>query len=104
VPKYKVHVYDNFHYMDPEAEWDLGVFDTPDEALKAAKRLVDDFLHENWKSGIAPKALFQYYQSFGDDPAIYLDDGGDDAPPFSAWAYAKIRAFELCANSPAPSP
>ena len=94
MPKCVVHVYDNFHYMDPDEEWTLCVFDTPEDALEAAKRLVDDSLRENLKPGMTPAVLFQYYQNFGDDPSIYVEGGGEGAPNFSAWEYAEARAVE----------
>jgi hypothetical protein len=90
--------------MVPDEEWSLGVFDTSEEALEAAKRLVDDSLRENWKPGMTPAVLFLRYQTFGDDPAIYVEGGGDGAPPFSAWTYAESRAVELCATLPTCSP
>lgn len=101
MPKYVVHVYDNFHYMDPDEEWTLGVFNTPEEALEAAKGLVDRSLLENLKPGMTPAVLFGYYKSFGDDPSIYVEGGGEGAPPFSAWTYAESRAVDLCATLPA---
>jgi hypothetical protein len=66
--------------------------DDYDEAVSACRKIVDEYL----ESAVAETAeeLWDSYTSFGEDPWI-------DAPPpvgsekFSAWTYAKQRAFEL---------
>ena len=39
--KYTVLVDDNYHYMNEEYRYTLGVYDTKEEALQAAKSIVD---------------------------------------------------------------
>jgi hypothetical protein len=47
--KYVVYVDDNFHYMDESERYKLGEFDTEEEAIHAANKLVDDFLKTHLK-------------------------------------------------------
>jgi hypothetical protein len=99
MPSYKVMVDDNFHYMDENERWELGVFATAEEALEACRRLVDRSLLEGYKDGATADELFENYKSFGDDPFILTLE---DAPKvsFSAWTYARTRASELTAADP----
>ena len=88
---YTVEVDDNYHYMDESERYTLGEYDTWEEALAAAKKVVDDFLDASSESGAK---LYDDYVSFGEDPFI---SGGppDGQESFSAWAYAKRRCEEI---------
>jgi hypothetical protein len=97
VPRYIVKVDENEHFMDQDSRWTLGVFDTPEEAIAAAKHLVDVSLREHLVPGITPEKLFNAYRDCGDDPHIGTDICGVAGPIFSAWDYAKARAVEMCA-------
>jgi hypothetical protein len=46
VSRYKIMVDDNFHYMDDEDRYELGIFSTIEEAIAACKRIVDADLTE----------------------------------------------------------
>jgi hypothetical protein len=90
--KYTVFVDDNFHYTDEAERYTLGEFDTAQEAVAAAKRIIDEFLdpaHEPWMTA---EELYQGYTMFGEDPFIVPDD---PTGHFSAWNYAKERCAML---------
>jgi len=87
--KFTIYVNDNFHYMDEDERYTLGVYDTEEEALQAAKRIVDEFLIRSYEPGISAAQLYDSYITFGKDPWI-------DPSPFNAWHYAKERCNELC--------
>jgi hypothetical protein len=74
-----VRVWDNFHYMDEGEAYDAGTFATYEEALAAAKRIVELSVAE-----------FDYdyekYVFFGEDPGIIGEPKGE---LFSAREYAK---------------
>lgn len=92
---YRVLVDDNFHFMDEDERWCLGEFATYEEALIAARRLVEHFFRDT-KPGQTAEALYKGYMGFGDDPFIVAFGGAE--PPaslFSAWDYAKHLASEL---------
>jgi len=96
---YRVEVDDNFHYMDEDERWCLGAFATYEEALVAAKQLVEQFFAEA-KIGKTAEELYDGYVAMGDDPFI-VPFGGAPQPKerFSAWNYAKKYAERLAGES-----
>jgi hypothetical protein len=92
---YRVIVDENFHYMDPDQRWELGVFATAEQALAACRRMVEDDLRDLRKPGMSAEELITAYQTFGDDPFIVPIDGAP-AVEFSAWDYAERRSAEIC--------
>jgi hypothetical protein len=92
---YRVIVDENFHYMDSDERWELGVFDTAQEALAACRRMVDHDLMGIHKPGMSVADLMARYQAFGDEPFIVPIDGAP-AVEFSAWHYAEERAAAIC--------
>ncbi|MGC2330028.1 MAG: hypothetical protein WA581_01115, partial [Candidatus Acidiferrales bacterium] len=103
LPRYKVRVWDNFHYQDPAETWDGCVYDNAAEALASCRRLVDTSLKALHKPGVSAESLFDSYTSFGDDPSIVVIDGVDTTVQFSAWTYAKERCREICGDAPPAS-
>jgi hypothetical protein len=91
--KYTVFVDDNFHHMDEEHRCKLGDYDSLEEAVAAAKKIVDDFLKSSHTPGLSAEELLAKYKSFGEDPWISSDDAGCK---FSAWDYAQRRCREIC--------
>lgn len=91
--KHAVYVDDNFHYADEDKRHKLGEYPTRDEAIAAARKVVDDFLERACEPGMSHDALFQSYTSFGTDPFIVPDD---PECRFSAWDYARQRCRALC--------
>lgn len=82
--KYRVRVWDNFHYMEEDEAYDLGSFDTFEEALAAAKARVEQSVAEHGFD-------YETYTGFGEDPGIICPPETEH-PHFSAWDYAR----ELC--------
>jgi hypothetical protein len=93
--KYQIFIDDNFHYMD-ESERDEGnSFDSAEEAIIEAKKIVDRSLRWERMQAKAPddaEELYDRYTDFGDDPFIR---SGDPDCKFSAWNYAKERCKEI---------
>lgn len=91
MPAYKVLIDDNFHFMGESERITHGLFVTAAEAIAACEKIVDDCLEPMLGPGMTATALYEQYESFGDDPFIMPVD--PDAAPvaFSAWAYAKQR-------------
>jgi hypothetical protein len=83
--------------MDESESYTHGEFPTAEEALAAAKKLVDEDLASACSPGMPPEDLYRQFATFGVDPVIVpaLE------PPFSAWDYAKERCLEICAPPPA---
>ncbi len=89
---YTVFVDDNSHYMDKSERYKLGDFDSCEKAVKACKKIVDEFFARVTPGKSSYKELWQGYSMFGEDPFIVCDDRGCK---FSAWDYAKQRCKEL---------
>lgn len=94
--KYTVGVDDNFHFMD-EAERDVaGEYESAEEAVVAAREIVEKSLKWLFREGMTAAALFDHYRNFGDDPFIVSEDRNCH---FSAWIYAEQRSREICAQT-----
>ncbi len=91
---YEVRVADNFHYMDLSEIYTLGSYSSWQDAVAAAKAVVDRCLAEYLEQGVTADALFEHYTMFGDDPHIHPVPEGEII--FSAWDYAKQRCLALC--------
>ena len=91
-----VIVRDNFHYMDKDEWWTLGAFPAADEAIAAAKPLVQKSLDEAYEAGMSADSLFGRYKGFGDDPFVVAKD--DEQIEFSSWDYARARCDEMLAE------
>ena len=100
--EFVVTVADNYHYMDRDEWWTLGALATADEAIAAAKALVDASLNEYYELGVTADELFAQYTMFGDDPFVVAQDG--ERVGFSAWDYARMRCAEMVAEGPAARP
>ncbi len=96
MPRYKVMVDDNFHYMEEDARYELGSYDTLDAAVAECRALVDRWLQDQYKPGVTAEALYEHYTGFGEDPFIVVIDGTDANAKFSAWTYAKERCAAIC--------
>ncbi len=97
MPRYRVMVDDNFHYMDENERYEHGTYDTMDEALAVCRAIVEQSLKHGYTPGMTAEALYEGYVAFGDDPFIIVIDGTDERAKFSAWTYAKERSEAICA-------
>jgi hypothetical protein len=88
---YRVFIDDNFHYMDESERIDHGEFLTADEAVAAAKKIVDDELEHLRASGVTVDEIMSMFVQFGPDPFIVSDD---DPVSFSARDYARGKIGE----------
>ena len=98
VGTFTVVVADNFHYGDASQHYILGDFATHDEAVEAARKVVDEYLASAYEPGMAVSALYDSYKSFGEDP--FITSTGSEQGKFSAWDYAESRSVEICRGRP----
>jgi hypothetical protein len=89
--KYLVLVDDHAHYMDETERYQLGEFESVDDAVGAAQALVDQFLAGEHRPGMSVDQLFSIYTHYGPDPFI-------PGIHFSAWDYARERCVQLCSS------
>ena len=64
-----------------------------EKAIDACKKIVDEFLIENYKHGMTSVELSAQYALYGEDPFII---GVDEGIPFRAREYASVKAEEIC--------
>lgn len=90
---FTVRVWDNFHYMDEDEAYNQGRYATYDEALAAAKGIVQESVQHH-------RYDMAEYEMFGDDPGI-LGPIPAGENPFSARDYARklCEAYEKSAES-----
>jgi hypothetical protein len=91
--KYTVYVDCNYHFKDESERYKLGEYETAEEALKAARYLVDEFLVRNYKPHMLSETLYENYKMFGKDPFIVPQN---EESKFSAWDYAKEQCQVIC--------
>jgi hypothetical protein len=92
---FHLRVYDNFHYSDESEAYNYGEYETYEEALVAAKAIVEEFFVHNWEIGMDPEYLLGQYSLYGEDPIILPNELSENER-FSARNYANIVAAEIC--------
>ena len=93
--KFHLRVYDNFHYMDESEAYNHGHYETYEDALIAAKTIVDELFEHNCKSVVTAEYLLGQYYLYGEDPIILPNEHGEHES-FSARTYANSSAVEIC--------
>jgi len=88
------------NYLKPDSEVRrIGEFDTVEEAITTAQKIVDEFLSRSFKPGMDAKSLFSLYKRQGEYPFIFRDDDMSvNVPGFEHSHYAKDRAAEVCSG------
>lgn len=92
---YHLRVYDNYHHGDESEAYDHGSYATYEEAERAAKAIVVEFLEHNWERGKSASILSVEYALNGEDPIILPADNPEDKR-FSASDYASEIAESIC--------
>ncbi|MCA1816587.1 MAG: hypothetical protein LC746_09315 [Acidobacteria bacterium] len=90
---YFVFTEENEHYMDEGARRRHGEYETREEALAAARMIVDSDLRAMYRPGMSAESLCLSYRRYGTDAYVVPDDEQDR---FSAWDYAGDRSREIC--------
>lgn len=94
--KYELYVDDNYYYLDEDERYKAGEFDTIDDAITAAKKIVDDFLLSIYQKRpyISPAELYAAYKQSGEDPWIH-----PTYSDYNSWDYAEARCREICEST-----
>ncbi len=88
--------------MDESRRYRLVIFGTLEEGLRAARRIVDDYLSSAHEPGMIAAQLHGSSKMFGEDPFIRTSDPA--AGSFSTWTYAGERCDQICAPPVDPQP
>ncbi len=73
--KFELFVDDNYHHMDKDERYLHGTYETYEEAVAAAKKIIDDFLAEVDCKKLTAEELFSGWAHYGDSPFIVGDVG-----------------------------
>jgi hypothetical protein len=75
----------------------IGEYSTLDDAVAAAKLIIDEFLAREFAPGVLPARLFARYQSAGEVPIIFRDDDDKtmNVSYFNHFEYALARCADL---------
>jgi hypothetical protein len=75
----------------------IGEFESREEAVACAKRVIDTFLLREYEIGMKSDKLFSYYTHKGEYPCIFRDgDSTLNVPGFSHLQYAMTRCDDIC--------
>jgi hypothetical protein len=85
-------------HSEPEPEVRrVGEYRTVEEAIAAAKKLIEEFLRAEFKRGMAAGKLYSLYKERGEHPFIFQDQAKTfNVPGFDHEGYARTLATELC--------
>jgi hypothetical protein len=90
---YALVVGDNFHPHDSAYQREEGTFLTADEAIAAARKVIERSLAECLAPGMTAERLLDCFRSFGE--ITYIFSGGGLRAAFDPWEYAKQKAADL---------
>jgi hypothetical protein len=90
--KYEIYIDDNYN-MDEDERTGAGEFETLEDAIAEAKRIVDNYLLGVYKKHpeFSAEDLFKEYTKYGVDPWIF-----PNYSKYNSWEYAKKRSREIC--------
>jgi hypothetical protein len=94
---YIVVVDDNYHYMDEDERYVVGIYEDCESAVAQCKEMVDEHILKSFNGHETEKAIWDDYMSFGEDP--WIISFGSEKCSFSAWNYAKEKIKQLLAES-----
>ena len=77
----------------------VGNYEKLEDAISAAKRVVDRFLLSEYSKGMESKVLFSVYQNIAEFPFIFRDDDKTiNVREFNHFQYAMAQCNELCGS------
>lgn len=90
--------------LDADRVRRIGEYSTLEDAVSAAKLVIDEFLARELEPGMPPARLFARYQSAGEVPIIFRDDDDKtmNVSYFNHFEYALARCADL--GTPASDP
>jgi hypothetical protein len=93
--KFHLRVYDNFHFADEFEAYNFGEYETYEDAIIAARAIVEEFFVHHWKRGMTAESLLQGHAQYGEEPIILPSEPGENIC-FSARTYANEIAETVC--------
>ena len=82
----------------------IGQYEMLEDAIKASKQVIDEFLIAKLNDGMTVADLFFQYQKFGEVPFIFSDDESTiNVSGFNHFKYAMIRCSAPCTRTESES-
>ena len=83
----------------------VGEYGALEDAVAAAKEVIDQFLIREFAPGMPPAKLFARYQSAGEVPIIFRDDDDKtlNVTYFNHFEYALARCADIAGPGSSPS-
>jgi hypothetical protein len=91
--QYRVYIDANPHHMDTSTRAVHGVFDTPEQAVVAAREVISARLIEAHRPGMNATELLEHFVRRGEMPFIMPED---EHSRFDRIDFARKRAKKLC--------
>jgi len=88
-------------HTDPETRVRrIGEYEKLEDAVAAAKRIIDGFLRREYRPGLDAGLLFSRYQQLGEHPYIFRDndDTTFNVPSFNHLHYSSVRSKDVCSG------
>jgi hypothetical protein len=76
-----------------DEHWEVGRFRVLNEAIVAAKELVDSFLLHHHKPHLRGRQLYDHFVKHGPELVV---EASLEAPIFQGWVYARKRVHHFC--------
>lgn len=85
-------------HLQPEPEVRrIGEYQTVAEAVAAAQRVIEQFLHDEFRRGMSAKRLYALYEERGEHTFIFQDEAKTfNVPGFDHADYARALAAKIC--------
>ena len=85
-------------HLQPEPEVRrIGEYRTVAEAVAAAQRVIEQFLHDEFRRGMSAKRLYALYEERGEHTFIFQDEAKTfNVPGFDHADYARALAAKIC--------
>lgn len=76
-----------------EEHWEVATYRVLNEAIVAAKEMVDSFLLRHHRPHQRGRQLYDHFVKFGPDLVV---EASMEAPVFQGWVYARKRVSQFC--------
>jgi len=96
--KFHLRIFDNYHHWDEASSCDHGSYETYEDAVIDAKKIVREFFVGECKPGVKAGKLLASFAMYGEEPVVFPVEP-DNGKKFSPREYAKEYVKELCKNN-----
>lgn len=96
--KFHLRIFDNNHHWDETSSYDHGSYETYEDAVIEAKKIVEEFFKDECKQGITADDLMASFAMYGEEPVVFPDEP-KNGNRFSSRNYAEEYVNEICKNN-----